>query len=353
MRVLLLSRYDTMGASSRVRYLQYLPYFCAQGTSVSVFPLFSNDYLFAAYEGGSRWLEVVRGYAGRVFVLLKAREYDVVLIEKELFPFLPASWERWLRTIGVPYVVDYDDALFHVYDSHPNSIVRGLMGRKIDSVMHHAGAVLAGNSYLAERAMQAGAHRVQVIPTVVDADRYLPSIGDITDVPIVGWIGSPKTSHYLWPLVPIFEALKRKREVRFVAVGARPVDFLNTPVEVWPWSEESEVRSIQRFDIGIMPLVDSPWERGKCGYKLLQYMACGIPVVGSPVGVNCEIVEEGKNGRLADTPEQWGQVLVEMLDAGRPWRKQLGRAGRMRIINWYSLQVQAPRFYSALKEVCI
>jgi glycosyltransferase involved in cell wall biosynthesis len=350
MKVLLLSRYGPLGASSRVRFLQYLPYFQSQGVEVTVKPLLSDSYLRALYNGGSRWREVLKGYAGRVLALLGTRRFDMVIIEKELFPFMPAIAERLLRLIGVPYVVDYDDALFHRYDYHANPWVRRLLGQKIDSVMRHAATVIAGNKYLAERACRAGANRVEIIPTVVDTERYQPKQKAVGEVPIVGWVGTPQTSRYLKPLLPVFESLKNEMPVRFVAVGANPEDFEGTPVEAWPWSEDSEVESVQQFDIGIMPLEDSPWERGKCGYKLIQYMACGVPVVASPVGVNVEIVEEGKNGRLADLTEQWELALRELLTGGSTVRKNLGNAGRELVEKRYSAKAQGPRLYQAIVD---
>lgn len=350
MKVLLLSRYGSLGASSRVRYLQYLPYFREQGMTVEVAPLFTDTYLQALYNGGSRWREALRGYARRLAALVRARRFDVVIVEKELFPFLFAGAERLLRAMGVPYVADYDDALFHRYDRHPRVLVRRLLGGKIDAVMRHAAVVVAGNDYLAERAREAGAARVEVIPTVVDTERYRPREGPPNGIPVVGWIGTPKTSRYLHALLPVFKALQREVAVRFVAVGAREADFAKTPVEAWPWSVETEVSSIQQFDIGIMPLLDSPWERGKCGYKLIQYMACGVPVVASPVGVNREIVAPGENGLLAETAEEWQKALQELLQRGEAGRRSMGAVGRERVEHWYSLEAQAPRLLAAVKE---
>ncbi|WP_286748571.1 glycosyltransferase family 4 protein [Marinobacter sp. UBA2688] len=349
MKVLLLSRYGPLGASSRVRFLQYLPYFHSQSVEVTVEPLLSDVYLRALYDSGSRWGEVVKGYCGRILALLGARRFDVVIIEKELFPFMPAIAERFLRLIGVPYVVDYDDALFHRYDCHSNTWVRQLLREKIDTVMRHSSTVIAGNDYLAERARRAGVSKVEIIPTVVNLERYQPKKKSSTEASIVGWIGTPQTSRYLKQLLPIFKSIQEEMPVRFIAVGAREEDFAGTSVETWPWSEETEVESIQQFDIGIMPLQDSPWERGKCGYKLIQYMACGIPVVASPVGVNCEIVEPEKNGLLADSVEEWDRALRSLLSVDCSVRDNMGANGRKRVEEWYSLQAQAPRLLSLIR----
>jgi len=346
MRVLLLSRYGRLGASSRVRSLQYLPFLESKGWQVDVNPLFSDNYLQSLYSGQSRGLQVLVGYWQRLKVLLYARRYDLIWIEKEAFPFMPALAEWLLAKAGVPYVVDYDDALFHRYDKHRRWLIRLILGRKIDSVMRHAALVIAGNEYLAERARTVGAQCVDIVPTVVDLTRYKVVHSDSNHPLVVGWIGSPSTSHYLPIIAPIFETLSKEFDVRFVAVGASEESVGGLPMEAKPWTEETEVQSIQGFDIGIMPLVDDPWERGKCGYKLIQYMACGLPVVASPVGVNWQIVEHGTNGFLAQDLHEWEQALRCLLN-DQNLRQRMGAKGRESVEAWYSLQVQAPR----LKEL--
>jgi glycosyltransferase involved in cell wall biosynthesis len=232
-------------------------------------------------------------------------------------------------------------------------VVRKVLGQKIDAVMNRANLVVAGNQYLADRAEKAGAKRVEIIPTVVDLTRY-PAANDQPGKPnvplVVGWIGTPKTSRYLHPLKSVFESLQSRFNVRFVAVGATRESLGDLPVEPWEWSEDTEVDSIQKFDIGIMPLEDSPWERGKCGYKLIQYMACGLPVVGSPVGVNTEIVEHGVNGFLASEEEQWRESLASLL-AEPELRVQMGHNGRKKIESTYSIQIQAPRLERLLQQL--
>jgi glycosyltransferase involved in cell wall biosynthesis len=152
------------------------------------------------------------------------------------------------------------------------------------------------------------------------------------------------------PLLPIFEQLKDQFQVRFVAVGAQEADFCNSSLEIWSWSEETEVSSIQQFDIGIMPLTDSPWERGKCGYKLIQYMACGIPVIASPIGVNQEIVLPGKNGFLAKTEKDWKQYLEKLITMSWEERLKMGNAGRKLAVEHYSTNAQAPRLLALIQK---
>lgn len=348
MKILILSRYGSLGASSRVRFLQYIPYFESQGIDVTVKPLLSNAYIDALYKGNSRRHEIIKGYFKRVVTLLKVRDYDLVVIEKEVFPFMPAVVEYLFNILDIKYIVDYDDALFHNYDCHSNRLVRIILGKKIDSVMRSASVVIAGNNYIAEYAELAGAKNIEIIPTVVDTSRYQVKRKAHTKTPIVGWIGTPHTSKYLHPLLPVFKSIKDDIDVRFVAVGARPEDFEEGLIEAWPWSEETEVSSIQQFDIGIMPLNDSPWERGKCGYKLIQCMACGVAVVASPVGVNCKIVEPGKTGKLPNSLKEWDIALRSLLDLSSKNISEMGNAGRIKVEELYSLQAQAPIFLKIL-----
>lgn len=352
MKVLFLTRYDRLGASSRLRALQYLPYFQSLGWQVEAVPFFSEAYLRNLYAAQSTLKEVLLAYARRFKVLLRAGRYDLVWIEKEVLPFFPAVAERLLKGLRIPYMVDYDDALFHQYDLHRLWPVRAVLGRKIDAVMRHASLVVAGNQYLADRARNAGARSVEIVPTVIDLDRYATPVprSETTDRPlVVGWIGTPKTSRYLHPLKSVFASLQSRFNVRFVAVGASRKSLGGLPVEPWPWTEATEVESIKKFDIGIMPLDDSPWERGKCGYKLIQYMACGLPVVASPVGVNCEIVEPAVNGWLVDDLAEWENKLVAVIENSE-MRQGMGRQGRARVEEWYSLQAQAERVKDFLRE---
>lgn len=354
MRILLLSRYEDLGASSRMRTYKYLPYLEKQGMAITVAPLLSNAYLQTLYQAHRRDPRTtLAAYLRRVRQLTSARRYDLLWIEKELFPMLPAWVERFLNALKIPYVVDYDDATFHSYDLHQWAVVRRLMGHKIDAVMRGAVLVVVGNTYLAARARQAGARGVEIIPTVVDVERYAirdegnnPSVGsDFT----VGWIGSPATAKYLDVIQPALAFLQEIPAVRCVFIGSGPVDMGEVPVEIRAWTEETEAANVASLDVGVMPLVDSPWERGKCGYKLIQYMACGLPVVASPVGMNRDIIQHGENGFLAESTEDWVKAL-RTLQTDPALRRRMGQAGRQLVEAHYSLQINAPRLAELLQQ---
>ena len=350
MRVLLLCRYPRMGASSRLRSYQYLPSLVEAGIEVTVSPLFSEDYLETFYRSGSkRPGYLAEAYWLRLKQLFKAKKYDLLWLEKELFPWLPAIAERLLDRIGVPYLVDYDDAIFHRYDKSSSRWLRLLLGRKIDRVMAGARVVTAGNDYLANRAKMAGARRVMHLPTVVDTGRYTAKTVSDSEPFTIGWIGSPTTARYLQLLREPLSSLGAKRAIRLLVIGGRAETIPGVPVETLDWSEASEAALIQQFDVGVMPLEDDLWERGKCGYKLIQYMASGLPVVASPVGVNSEIVEHGVDGFLADSDKSWEEALMNLIDHPEQ-RTEMGGMGRNKVEKHYSLAVMAPRLVSCLKQ---
>lgn len=351
MRILALTRYQRQGASSRMRICQYAAPLRERGLDVTIMPLMGENYLarLNAREP-TRWREVAIDYLKRVNILFSAKRFDLLWIEKELFPWLPAWAEAILAGFGHRYVVDYDDAVFHNYDRNRHYLVRKLLGSKLDRVMRGASAVVCGNSYLAERARSAGARHVEIIPTVVDVARYpvRPKAGSGAHTTI-GWIGSFSTARYLDIIAPALRIVAATTPLRLVVIGAHR-ELPGLDVEYRAWSEDTEVDEIRRFDIGVMPLDDGPWERGKCGYKLIQYMACCLPVVASPVGINCEIVQHGANGFLAADVNAWADAL-RTLCASPDLRVSLGARGRRAVEQHYSLEATTPRLEHLFRTV--
>lgn len=350
-RVLFLTKYSRAGASSRYRTFQFLPALREAGLDCEVAPLFDDAYLAGKYRSGrAHPLDVARALGRRLRDLMRVRQFDLLVLEYELLPYFPAWIERLLAHQGVRYTVDYDDALFHQYDLHRKGLVRALLGDKIAAVMRGARLVTAGNEYLAAYAARAGAKWVEQVPTVVDLRKYAPRPADRLDGPVViGWIGSPATTKYLDSVAAALAQVCRETGARVRLVGAAPGALAGVPADLAAWNESTEARDIAAFDIGIMPLADGPWEQGKCGFKLVQYMACGVPVVASPVGANRRIVEHGVHGFLASTPQEWVQALTELVrDAAL--RARMGAAGRRRVEDSYSMQVVAPRLAQLLQQ---
>lgn len=344
MNILALTRYNRLGPSSRMRFFQHLPYIQSTDVKVTVSSFFRDRYIEKLQQGRKSPVEALHAYAKRFATLTKVRRFDLLWIEKEMFPWLPAWFEKIIMPARVPYVLDYDDAVFHSYDLHSSGWVRRFLGEKHDRIMRAATLVIAGNSYLADRANNAGAHWVEIVPTVIDLNKYPRAltrhVGTNTQF-VVGWIGSASTSQYLRLINGPMRELSKMNGVQFIAVGA-DVSVLDLPVVIKPWSEVDEVAQLCKFDVGIMPLRNAPFELGKCGYKLIQYMACGKPVIASPVGVNTRIVEHGVNGFLAETPREWEWAL-RVLQGNPKLRDEMGAAGRNKVETEYSLQVMGPQ----------
>ena len=354
MNLLLLPRYSHLGPSSRLRCFQFLPSLWQAGIECTVQPLFNDALLSSKYKKGNYALvAVLAAYFRRIGQMMRRHRFDLVWVEKEVLPWLPARIERAFLG-GVPYVLDYDDAIFHNYDLHKNSFVRFFLGKKINQVIQGAALVMVGNDYLASYAHQARAPWVEIVPTVVDLERYSGfvnqiELGNKTEEFVVGWIGSPSTTRYLALLANPLAKLSNIFSLRLRVIGGGDVKIPGVKVENLAWHENAEVSMLKGCDVGVMPLTDTPWERGKCGYKLIQYMACEKPVVASPVGVNTKIVQEGVNGFLAHTEEDWMKAL-KMLIANPEMKKQIGQNGRKIVERDYSLQCMAPRLIELLRK---
>lgn len=351
MKVIALTRYDRLGASSRVRFMQYFQTLDQMGVEVCMHPLFSDDYIRSLQAGKRNKWAIALAYLRRIALLLRLPSDSFFWVEKDALPWLPAWLEMLLLRRSRAYVLDYDDAVFHTYDQHKSRMVQRLLGKKHAALMRQATLVMAGNNYIAGYAKAQGAKWVEVVPTVIDLARYCapPSKMDITKAstpPVVGWIGQRATAHFMLTIETVIKKLAKEGNASFHAVGIIPGE-LGLPMKAIKWSEESEVDSIAQFDIGIMPLEDGPFERGKCGYKLIQYMACGIPVIASPVGVNTDIVEHGVNGYLASTEAEWEAALLQ-LASSQALRQQMGQAGRRKVEQQFCLQITAPRLAKLL-----
>lgn len=301
--------------------------------------MLDDAYLRTLYSSGqrSRW-QVARGYLRRFAQLRGLGRYDIVLCDQEFFPYLPPMAERLAAGCCARLVVDYDDAAYCKYRHHP------VLRQRIPALMARAEAVVVGNHHL-ETFAACYSRSVHVIPTVVDVARYIVKQDmakqdySAAEAVRLVWIGTPVTAEFLKPLAPVLAELKLRYPslgLRLIGAGEAIRQWLPF-AEVLAWSESSEARLLAECDIGLMPLPDTEFTRGKCGLKLIQCMAAGLPVVGSPVGANCEIVHEGREGYLAAGPRQWFEALEQLIVS--PWlRRELGRNAAAKVGKNYSLQ---------------
>jgi glycosyltransferase involved in cell wall biosynthesis len=221
--------------------------------------------------------------------------------------------------------------------------------RKVPDILRLSTSVIAGNDLLAAFARRYNSS-VVTIPTCVDTDKFIPRAdpGGSRGPLVVGWIGSPTTASYLSLLRAVFRNVQAVAPFELKVSGAASdLAFDGVPVRNVPWSLAGEVSLFNTCDIGVYPLTDDEWSKGKCGFKAIEFMACGVPVVAAAVGVNREIIEDGVNGFLASTPEEWAAKLRRLFD-DPDLRRRMGAAGRRTIQERYSIQINAPRIADVL-----
>jgi glycosyltransferase involved in cell wall biosynthesis len=345
--VLCLTKYTVQGPSSRYRVHQFLPHLAKAGIHVEIQALHDEAYLERTFRGERPSLSyLLRRACIRLIRLAGSRRFDVIFIQKEIFPYVPDVVESLLAVSGAKLVVDLDDAVFLAYRNVRTPLAGALLRGKFPRILRRATLVLAGNRYLKAYCEQF-CERVVLFPTVVDAKRFVPRARTRDNVPVVGWIGSPTTIRYLRGLSPLLERVAASDRFRLAIVGADAIRVPGLDVTSKPWSEATEAEDLATFDIGLMPLDTSEWARGKCGLKLLQYMGAGIPSVASRPGTAGEIIEHGVNGYLADTPAEWESVLRTLVrNPGE--RAAVGRRARSWIESNYNLDRFGPVLASHL-----
>jgi len=347
-KVLGLALYGPLAASHRYRLLQYQPGLADSGIDMEVHSLLNDAYLSSRFAGEQLpLLSILKSGFQRLAHLVIQGKYDCAIIHCELFPLLPGWIES--RLLRVPYIYDFDDAFYLKYKSKRFRVVSSLLGEKFNMVIRRASAVTAGSQVLKNYASPLNQNTI-VLPTVVDTNRYLQNPVNKKNVFTVGWIGSPSTSPYLDQLIAPLSRLGQERPVRFIIIGGKVLSIPNVEVVAIPWSEDSEITLINTFNVGVMPLPNDNWAQGKCAFKLIQYMACGVPVIASPVGANRDVLNESC-GFFAESEEEWLKALRFIRD-NLEKREIMGKNARERIVNEYSLQQNVPLMVDTIKSVC-
>jgi glycosyltransferase involved in cell wall biosynthesis len=356
-RILFLVPYPRQGASNRFRVLQFLPSLEAEGHECLVRPFYSEAFWRILYRRGHYLEKLFQGFIctlNRMLDFFRGLFCDVIFIHREAYPIGPAWFESALHLLGKPYVYDFDDAIFLPNVARPNRpFARLKCPGKIRFIARWSRVTIAGNEYLAEFARNAGAQRIEVLPTVVDARRMTPQAvkGVKGDQIVIGWIGSPTTIEFMESFRPVMKRVIELSQGKacFRLVGGELPGPLPEGVNCVPWSLETELAELQKFDIGIMPMPDNEWTRGKCAFKAIEYMAVGIPAVVSPVGMNSQLIEEGVNGFLPDDDDDWVEVLCRLVQ-DENLRSCIGSAGRKLVERSFSVEAVAPRFIKAILE---
>ena len=363
LRMLALSPVPEEGAGCRFRIAQYGPALQAAGIDVTISPFFTREFFGLVYQKGRAWAKAtmfLQRAMDRLRTVAGRSRYDAIFIYREALPVGPAIIETLLaQAPGVAIVYDFDDAVFLPSTSEANRAIALLKWpSKVRTIIRRSDVVIAGNEFLAAYARHYN-DTVRVIPTCVDTTKWVPRPGGgaaagseapRTAVPVLGWIGTPTTAPYLRSLQPVLQQLARTHPfiLRVSGAGA-DLQIPGVTVANVPWTLDGELALFNTCDIGVYPLSDDEWAKGKCGFKAIQFMACGVPVVAAPVGVNREIISDGVNGFTASTTSEWVEKLGRLI-ADRALRARLGSAGRATIEARYSLHVNAPKLVAAVTE---
>jgi glycosyltransferase involved in cell wall biosynthesis len=343
-KVLFLTQTIALGPSSRYRVYQLLPWLQKLGIVCEVSPAIDDALYRCLYLNSGRRASRRAAFSAiwrrRRDDLRRVDDFDAVFVQKGVFPGLYSGFERKMAA-RKPVVFDFDDAVWLPRVGGSRALRALHRESAVQDILQCATTVIAGNSFLADYATRFN-RKVIVVPSSIDLAAY--PRGNNSNM--VGWIGSRTTLPYLSPLKPVFETLGIK--LRVIASG--DPTRLGFEAEFHPWRLETEMEELSQFGVGIAPLPDTLWERGKCGVKILQYMACGIPVVASPVGVNARLVVDGVNGFLAKNTDEWTTAL-RTLTADSSQRQRLGAVGRMEVEKHYTVQRAAETVSSVLRDL--
>jgi glycosyltransferase involved in cell wall biosynthesis len=353
MTLLTLTKYSKAGASSRYRYYNYKESFKKEGINMIISPLLNQNYFKATHKYRKIYI-IILAYLKRfleiIKILIKPKKVDLIIIEYEIFPYFPAWFEWLLFKRKIKYIVDYDDAIFHKYDKNI------LLKSKISKVMKYASRVIVCNAYLEEYAKHYNKN-IFIMPTLVLLDKYKKAIESYQKPKkkpfVIGWIGSKTTSPYIFELLFVLELfMKKYDDIVLHLIGFDDLLLKNkTPkIKIIPWNEDTEIEEILNFDIGIMPLRDDAWARGKCAFKLIQYMSAKKPVIASAVGMNSSLIEEGINGYTVSSNQTWLKAL-EKLYKDESLRDEMAKNNFAKIEKYYNHATHAKSYSQILKGI--
>jgi len=356
--LLILNQTQNIVPGQRFRIEQYIDELHQHNISTHISPHFYPEEANIVYAHGKipqKTLLFLKMLQRRQadYKALKQKQHDIVFIYREALYGPSVYFEKKYHRSGVPIIFDFDDAIWFNDTSDANKKLSFLKKpQKTASIIALSDLVIAGNNYLADYAKQFNPNTV-VIPTTIDTDYHKPleTKSENNKKVIIGWSGSMTTVKHFNTLIPVLKTIRHKYpfvDIKFIGEQNYRNEELN--IQGIAWKYETEIQDLHEFDIGIMPLPDDKWSKGKCGFKGLSFMAMEIPTIMSPVGVNTEIIQDGQNGFLANEDNEWIEKLSLLIESVA-LRKQLGKAGRQTVIEKYSVEANKHKWVQAFQSV--
>lgn len=351
--VLVLTRLPVIDASSRQRVYQFQEILKTDyGINLSIDPFYPYEDFIEYRSGKLNVGRLAMLFLLRINKILKCGNYDLVWVLRGLAPIESPFLFNFIKRKKIPIIFEFDDA---IYLGEKASRLRTKLTRswdKIHKYVSKSDAIIVGNKILGTWAEKYN-HRVFNIPTGVDMNDYpIKKKIDSDGVFTIGWIGSSSTAPNLELVLPAIEEFSKKRKVKFIVLGGLPMSFENENIEYKdiPWSLENQMEILQQFDVGIAPLYDTPFNKGKCAYKIIQYMATGLPVIASPVGIQKDIIKNFNNGYLASDPKEWVDAFFSLANS-IDLRKKMGVSSRVAAEENYDLRILARQLSDTIKSV--
>jgi glycosyltransferase involved in cell wall biosynthesis len=347
------TKYTKLGASSRYRSFQYRLYF-EKHYDVKFFPLFPDKYIAIINNGKNKFLLfIIFSYIKRLFLFFKyLNRNNIFFIEYELFPYFPSIFEILLHRLKIKFILDYDDAIFHNYDLNTSPFIRLFYKNKIPNIISYSNLVITGSPYLTKFSLNYNKETFE-IPTSIpffkyqNRNNYLPN-----KLFTIGWIGSKFTSKNIMIIYSALLKFSKTHDCIIKLIGFdKNLSFFNSfnNVEIINWCNNTEIDELYTFDVGIMPLYDLPFERGKCGFKLIQYMACGIPTISTPLEANVKI--DNNNGNLfARNEQEWIECFQNIFN-NRDYFKNVGKKNKFTALDLYSIESNQNKYIQLFNTI--
>lgn len=326
----------------RFRIEHYLPFLEKQGFEIIFSNILSEKDDITFYSKGKYFGKlkiVIKSFFHRLKDIKIAKSCDYVFVYREAFMLGTTYFEKRFSKSGAKLIFDFDDAIWLNDTSAGNQNVSWLKRpSKTAKICKYSHFVITGNRYLADYALKYNSN-VNVIPTAIDMNYHVRNNISKREKICIGWTGTQTTLKHFESAISALKKVKEKYGDKVYFKIVADVDEWENELGIKPvkWNKENEIKELEEFDIGIMPLPDNEWTRGKCGFKGLQCMSMGIPVVMSSVGINNEIIRHGKNGFLCNSEEEWITSLSSIIESPE-LREKIGEIGRHTVLNNYSVQ---------------